>query len=198
MNDGMDNIRKEDCENIVSQNDGNEGTNRLTFGEVIAVIAVFTLMVVGIISIFYIPHLHQQIKEEKLTNLELQERLMCSEIIEAFDGYVGEVNVSKGMSMDELLDLETQYLACYHVTNIEKYSEEVDRERRVVNKLRNAYENEKDAKNKEVINKSLEGHELLLENSQKELEKWRGRLNDYNESFKELEEGLSEAAESEI
>ena len=177
------------------ENTRNEGTNRLTTREIIAAIAMLILMVVGIISIFYVPHLQQQIREQKSENLELRERLTCSTSVEAFDEYIGTIDVSKGMSMGEVLDLEAKYLLCYHVTNIEKYSEEADREKRIVDILYKAYESEKDSKNKEVIKECLGGHELLLDNSQKELEKWRGLFNDYNDGLNEIKEELDETEE---
>lgn len=199
MDNQVENTRNEECKDSVTNNDGNEGTNKLTTREIIAGIAIFILMVVGMFSIFYVPHLQHQIREQESVNLKLQERIVYSDAVKAFDEYMDSIDASKGMSMGETLDLEAKYLICYYVTNIERYSEEVDREQRLADKLFEAYENEKDAKNKEVIKECFEAHKLLLDNSQKELEKWTKLFNDYNEGLNQIKEELDEAeGQSEI
>lgn len=159
--------------------------------ETIMVYAMLFLMVIGAISILYVPYLHHQ-NEVLKTNLEYYEGTETNEgtsqLIEEFLSYVEGLDVSDGISWDELMDFEETILEYELVVTMSQLSDSVYTEQLIISKLQEAYQNTSDQEMKEVIQAVIESHELLLTEKESDFAEYEEFISQYLEMKKHLEE----------
>ena len=139
---------------------------------IITAIAMILLMAWGAISLFLVPSLYLENKNLKIeaSNVsQLNELADSMEAIEKFSNYVDSIDSSKGLSANEVLTLEEEYLKFFMVEMINEEKVSVYVEEKVVKVLEDALENTADEQVKNIIEELLTTHKEILAEKTDEL-----------------------------
>ena len=160
--------------NQEKRTDGNQGNSEEVFDKkmIITAIAMILLMAWGAISLFLVPSLYLENKNLKIeaSNVsQLNELADSMEAIEKFSNYVDSIDSSKGLSANEVLTLEEEYLKFFMVEMINEEKVSVYVEEKVVKVLEDALENTADEQVKNIIEELLTTHKEILAEKTDEL-----------------------------
>ena len=160
--------------NQEKRTDGNQGNSEEVFDKkmIITAIAMIFLMAWGAISLFLVPSLYLENKNLKIeaSNVsQLNELADSMEAIEKFSNYVDSIDSSKGLSANEVLTLEEEYLKFFMVEMINEEKVSVYVEEKVVKVLEDALENTADEQVKNIIEELLTTHKEILAEKTDEL-----------------------------
>lgn len=160
--------------NQEKRTDSNQGNSEEVFDKkmIITAIAMILLMAWGAISLFLVPSLYLENKNLKIeaSNVsQLNELADSMEAIEKFSNYVDSIDSSKGLSANEVLTLEEEYLKFFMVEMINEEKVSVYVEEKVVKVLEDALENTADEQVKKIIEELLTTHKEILAEKTDEL-----------------------------
>lgn len=160
--------------NQEKRTDSNQGNSDEVFDKkmIITAIAMILLMAWGAISLFLVPSLYlenKNLKTEASNVSQLNELADSMEAIEKFSNYVDSIDSSKGLSANEVLTLEEEYLKFFMVEMINEEKVSVYVEEKVVKVLEDALENTADEQVKNIIEELLTTHKEILAEKTDEL-----------------------------
>lgn len=160
--------------NQEKRTDSNQGNSEEVFDKkmIITAIAMILLMAWGAISLFLVPSLYlenKNLKTEASNVSQLNELADSMEAIEKFSNYVDSIDSSKGLSANEVLTLEEEYLKFFMVEMINEEKVSVYVEEKVVKVLEDALENTADEQVKNIIEELLTTHKEILAEKTDEL-----------------------------
>lgn len=160
--------------NQLQETDENETSTNETFDAKMIITAIIMLMLMGfgLISVFWVPGMYHEIKTLKAENASIysmKEIADNMEAIQKFSNYVDSIDTSKGLSTNEVLALEEEYLKFFMVEMIVEEQVSVYVEEKVVKVLEEALENTTDEQIQSIIEKLLETHKEVLAGKTDEL-----------------------------
>lgn len=186
-----DNVEQQDTK---IENDANSNTSSIEEAfdtkTYVATIIVFLLAIWGAVCLLLVPSLYQEIgtlKSQDTASNDLKKIEVTSEYIQEFTNYIDNINISDGLSPEEFVGLEKEYLNFFMVEMVQEGATSVYMEKKVIDKLNQALENTNDTKMQEMIKTMIEGHEEILESKEDELAEVEDMYIDIQNKDKELE-----------
>lgn len=161
---------------------------------IITAIAMILLMAWGAISLFLVPSLYfenKNLKTEVSSVSKLKELVDNMEAIEEFSNYVDDIDTTNGLSVNEVLTLEEEYLKFFMIEMINEEEVSVYVEEKVVKVLEDALENTTDEKVQNIIEELLTAHKEILAGKIDELRE----LEDMYLGIENTEEALEDLLE---
>lgn len=158
----------------LQENDTNQTSTNETFDAKTIITAIIMLMLMGfgLISVFLVPGMYHEIKTLKAENVSISNMNGIAdnmENIQKFSNYVDSIDTSKGISTDEILSLEEEYLKFFMVEMLVEEQVSVYVEEKVVKVLESALENTTDENIQSIIEELLETHKEVLAGKTDEL-----------------------------
>ncbi len=158
----------------LQENDTNQTSTNETFDAKTIITAIIMLMLMGfgLISVFLVPGMYHEIKMLKAENASISNMNGIAdnmENIQKFSNYVDSIDTSKGLSTDEILSLEEEYLKFFMVEMLVEEQVSVYVEEKVVKVLESALENTTDENIQSIIEELLETHKEVLAGKTDEL-----------------------------
>lgn len=164
-------MRKDDV-NDFAENDYKDETqiDKFDLKATIIVIIMMLLMIYGAICIVWLPlecYQNSQLKSELVATRE--ETYVVSEYQKEFVNYLDNLDVSKGLSIEEIENFEIKYSKYRTGQVIAEESSVIYIEQKVIEKLEEAFNSTMDANLEQMLTVILEQHRENLANSQDSL-----------------------------
>ena len=158
----------------LQENNANQTSTNETFDTKTIITAIIMLMLMGfgLISVFLVPGMYHEIKTlkaEKASITDMKGIADNMETLQKFSNYVDSIDTSKGLSTDEVLSLEEEYLKFFMVEMLVEEQVSVYVEEKVVKVLESALENTTDENIQSIIEELLETHKEVLAGKTDEL-----------------------------
>lgn len=158
----------------LQENNANQTSTNETFDAKTIITAIIMLMLMGfgLISVFLVPGMYHEIKTLKAENASITDMKGIAdnmETLQKFSNYVDSIDTSNGLSADEVLSLEEEYLKFFMLEMLVEEQVSVYVEEKVVKVLESALENTTDENIQSIIEELLETHKEVLAGKTDEL-----------------------------
>ena len=175
-----------------NENTSNSATSEeYTWKTILAMVIMFLLMIWGAISTLLVPSLYAEIgslKSQVTASSDLQKMGLASKQIQEFSDYIDNMNISDGLTAEELVEFEEEYFKFFMAEMINEDATSVYMEKKVVDKLSQALEKTDDEKTQDTIRIMLEAHDEVLGTKEDELKELEDMYTDTKNIQKAIEQ----------